>query len=138
MTETAFPAIGPQQIDTVLRYLPLFEAEDFAPGEWQTQEGHLPYFLFSPAVSAFVKTLYEQAILLEFDWTSWREEAQRYRSDPSSLEQADLLTLRKLLTVHVRADRFVEGHLASMFEAGHMLAILRRLKQIRQNMAGGA
>jgi hypothetical protein len=42
------------------------------------------------------------------------------------------MTLRKLLTTHVRADRFVEGHLAGVLESGHMLAILRRLKDIRQ------
>jgi hypothetical protein len=138
MTETGFPAPGPQQIDAVLRYLPLFECRNFAAGEWQTQEGQLPYFVFSPGVNAFVQTLYEQGMLLEFDWTSWKDEAQRYRSDPSSLEQADLLTLRKLLTVHVRADRFVEGHLASIFETGHILAILHRLRQMRQNMPGSA
>jgi len=40
----------------------------------------------------------------------------------------------ELLTAHVRGDRFVEGHLASVFESGHITAILRRLKQIREEM----
>ena len=44
-----------------------------------------------------------------------------------ALASADLLTLRKLLTTHIRADRFTEGHL----ESGHITAILRQLKQIR-------
>jgi hypothetical protein len=36
---------------------------------------------------------------------------------------------------HVRADRFVEGHLASVLESGHITAILRRLRGIREQMA---
>ena len=40
----------------------------------------------------------------------------------------------ELVTAHVRADRFVEGHLVSVFESGHITAILRRLKQIREEM----
>lgn len=42
------------------------------------------------------------------------------------------LTLRKLLTAHVRADRFSEGHLASVLESRHITAMLRRLKRIRE------
>jgi hypothetical protein len=50
---------------------------------------------------------------------------------------ADLLTLRKLLTLHVRGDRFVEGHLASVLESGHVTDILERMQQIRDAMVGG-
>ena len=73
-------------------------------------------------------------MIIPFDWRSWSEEAERYQMDPEALQAADLLTLRKLLTAHVRAERFAEGHLASVFESGHIAAILRRLKQIRAEM----
>ncbi len=138
MTESAIPEIGPRQVDAVLRYLPLFERENFVPGEWQTPEGQFQWFLYSPEVDAFVRTLYEQAIILVFDWPSWKEEAERYESDPSSLEQADLLAVRKLLTAHVRADRFTEGHLGSVLRSGHIVGILRRLKRIRETMGRSA
>ena len=46
------------------------------------------------------------------------------------LSKANLQTLRKLLTAHVRADRFTEGHLAAMFESGHMTMILKRIAEI--------
>ncbi len=130
--------VRPGQIDAVLKYLPIFEGGDFEPGEWLTREGCFPNFLYSPEVNDFIQTLYEQGIIYVFGWTSWKEEAERYQSDLNSLAGADLLTLRKLLAAHVRADRFVEGHLASVFESGHITAILRRLKQIRDKMAGGA
>jgi len=86
-------------------------------------------------VDGFIRTLNEQNVLVPFDWPSWQEEAQRYRSDPEALAGANLLTLRRLLTTHVRADRFVEGHLASVLESGHITAILCRLREIREQMA---
>ena len=46
----------------------------------------------------------------------------------------DVLSLCKLLTTHVRTDRITEGHLANVLESGHITAILRRLKQIRDAM----
>lgn len=61
--------------------------------------------------------------MVVFDWVRWRAKV----SDPTALGGADLLTLRKLLTFHVRADRFSEGHLISAFEKGHITTILRRL-----------
>jgi hypothetical protein len=43
--------------------------------------------------------------------------------------------VRKLLTTHIRADRFIEGHLAGVLENGHIVAVLRRLRTIRDQMA---
>lgn len=122
--------VGPGQIDEVLEFLPAFESPGYKFGEW----ADAGYFSYSPEVDDWIRALYEQNFFLTFDWTRWKEEAQRYRSEPGALETADLLTLRKLLTTHVRADRFVEGHLASVLESGHVTAILRRLKQIRGQM----
>jgi hypothetical protein len=85
-------------------------------------------------VDDFIKALYAQNVIISFDWTGWRREAQRYQTDPRALATADLLTLCKLLTLHVRADRFSEGHLASVLESGHITAVLRRLKQIRDQI----
>jgi hypothetical protein len=56
--------------------------------------------------------------------------AVKYVNDPDQIESADVEVLRKLLTTHVRQERFCEGYLAAMFENGHILALLRRLKQI--------
>jgi hypothetical protein len=134
MSEDSVPEIGLQQMDAILKYLPIFEKPDFRSGQWIEPEGQFLYFSFSPEVDEFIKMLYRQNIIVPFDWTSWREEAERYQTNPQALETADLLTLRKLLTVHVRAERFAEGHLASVFESGHIAAVLHRLKQIRGEM----
>lgn len=133
MSKDTGPEIGSRQIDRVLEFLPAFESPGYRFGEW----GDSGYFSYSPEVDDFIKTLYEQDILVAFDWMGWKEEAQRYQSEIGALQQADLLTLRKLLTAHVRADRFTEGHLASVLESGHITAILGRLKQIRDQMSHG-
>ncbi len=137
MSPDSIPEIGLQQIDAILAYLPVFEKQDYQPGHWVEREGQFPYFAFSPEVDRFIAALYRQSIIIPFDWRSWSDEAKRYESDPDALEASDLLTLRRLLTAHVRADRFVEGHLAGLFQSGHVTAILRRLKDIHDSMAGG-
>ena len=69
--------------------------------------------------------------MVVFDWSRWRAEV----SDPTAVGGADLLARRKLLTFHVRADRFSEGHRISVFERGYIIAILRRLAEIRRQIA---
>lgn len=45
--------------------------------------------------------------------------------------------MQKLLTTHVRKERFCSGHLAGMIENGHILALLKRLAAIRADMVIG-
>ena len=59
---------------------------------------------------------------------------RRHWFGPEMLEPADLETIRKLLTLHVRKERFCEGHLLGMFESGHLTKLLRRLHAIRRDM----
>jgi hypothetical protein len=135
MSKDSVPEVGLEQIDAILKYLSIFEKPGYQFGQWVEPEGQFPYFSFSPEVDEFIGALRKQGVIIPFDWRNWRKEAARYQTNPEALETADLLTLRKLLTVHVRAERFSEGHLASVFESGYIMAILRRLKQIRESMA---
>jgi hypothetical protein len=131
-SESDVPAIEPKQLDAVLRFLPKFEQPEVVFGEWRSPEGQVPYYSMTGEAMDFFRAI--QPILFPFDWPSWQEEAERYVVDPQALATADLLTLRKLLTTHVRKDRFVEGHLGGMLESSHITAILRRLKEIREQM----
>ena len=132
MAPNATPDVSPEQLDAVLKFLPIFESKEFSCGEWVVRKGYMPHFRYDPDVDGFVLALYQQHIVLQFDWVSWKDEAKRYMASPDSLAEADLLTIRKLLTTHHRADRFVEGHLGQIFESGHIVEILRRLKAIRE------
>ena len=46
------------------------------------------------------------------------------------LENLDLLDTLKLMTAHIRLDRFCEGHLASALRDGEFPAVLRQLQRL--------
>ena len=131
----ADPPLTSDNLQAVLKFLPLFEQPDFSPGEWITQEGHLPYFSFTPTVLDFIRALSGNGFIQPFDWMNWRE-GEQLVDHPALLRRANLQTLRKLLTAHVRADRFTEGHLAGTFESGHMTLILKQMAEIHDSEAG--
>jgi hypothetical protein len=129
-----------ERIDAILQFLPKFEANGATAGEWSTPEhrdGHftMPMFMRSPELAAFEQALYRYGWVAKFDWTEWQEEAVRLVDSPEALRTTDLATLQKLLTTHVRKERFCEGHLAAMFECGHIAAILCRVKELRSAVA---
>jgi len=105
------PEISRENIAAVLKYIPIFEAENINPDE----------------IYNFMQVLYDNNIIYSFDWPAWEDEAEKLHEKPDALALSDLETLRKLLTVHVRKDRFCEGHLAGVIRDGHVLAILKRL-----------
>ena len=131
--------------DRLLAYLPTFEREDFEFAREVTSSGYaiirpetgsrteIPYYDWSPEVHEFHDVLYSVGVIMPFfDWASWHEEAKRFIDDPKALQEADELTLRRLLTDHARAERFSEGHFVEMLESGHITAILRRAKELRE------
>lgn len=129
----------PQRIDALLEFLPKFEAGGASAGDWtptQERDGCLtmPAFNLSPELAAFEQALYQYGWVAKFEWPDWQEKAARLVDSPESVRTADLETLQKLLTTHVRKERFCEGHLAAMFECGHITAILHRLKELRKTV----
>lgn len=129
----ADPPLTPNNLLPVLKFLPVFDQIDFSPGEWIDGEGHLPYFEYSNVILDFLRTLGENGFIQPFDWPQWVEGRQLV-NNPPLLSKASLQTLRKLLTAHVRADRFSEGHLAAMFESGHITMILKRMAELQHSM----
>lgn len=127
------------RIDALLAFVPALEAR-FA-GHWEggdrRQDGTItaPWFDYSPEVLNFIRACGKNGWLRVYNWPEWQPSAIRLYEDPRLLAGADLDTLRKLLTLHIRKDRFSEGHLAAMVEAGHISAILDRLAEIRRTMA---
>ena len=127
--------IKPAQIDALMPFLGKFEEAGFSAGDWKVEEGHFPWFNFDEIVMDFIQVLYNNDwVTPQFDWTEWQESAKQYIESREMVESADAVTIQKLLTTHARADRFCEGHLASMFENGHILALLQRLKVLWAEM----
>ena len=91
----------------------------------------MPDVIFSDEVSEFIAACYaSRLVLTDFDWQAWQDEETAYEDHPEKVDSADLETLLRLLTTHLRADRFCEGHLLGMFESGHIVRFLRRLKEL--------
>ncbi len=126
--------ITSQQLDAILPFLDRFTAEGFTVGTWHSPPGQFPWFEFSQSVSEFQKALYDNGWIKPFDWGKWQDTARQYVEEPEKIESADATTIQKLLTTHARKERFCEGHLAAMFENGHIVALLRRLREIRRTV----
>lgn len=125
------------QIEALLPFVRTFEIMGFQCGECPQSEPDSPHgsiipgFGASDPVASFVAALHDQGWILQaFDWNVWQDDAARYVTSPELVASADAETIRKLLTSHVRRDRESQGHLAAQFESGHILALLRRLKEI--------
>ncbi len=126
-------------IDKILSYLPVFEQKDYQFSIFHQSkliEGrlHEPYYEYSEEVDGFMQALYDGGFIYPFDWPAWQDEASKYYSNPDMLKTADFSTVVKLLTVHIRMERFCEGCLNFSLKDGHINDILRRLKEIRQEM----
>ena len=93
----------------------------------------MPFYVRSPIVGEFVGGLDKKGLLVPFDWMAWSDTADSYIGNPESLLDASADVCFKLLTLHIRADRFTDGHLAQMLENGHITTILKRLREIRKS-----
>lgn len=65
-----------------------------------------------------------------FEWMRWPAYRQRQVEQPAFIAVADLETLRRVTTTHVRLERFVSGHLLRMQEVGVPTAIVDRLRAL--------
>ena len=126
--------LSAEHIDAVLEFLPFLADEGFKPvKEVVCEPGHFGYQVWDPVLERLYSALHDNGFIVPFDWPSWQDKARQYLEFPELMESADLNTLRKLLTLHVRKDRFCEGHFTAMVKIGHIRLLLERLKVIRDS-----
>ena len=124
--------ISASDLDAVIQFLPYFANPNNEFYETD-RSSILEPCLYSREVADFLHILFKRNLICrQFDWTSWHDEAENYRNNPNLMDNADLDIVIKLLTTHVRADRFVGGHLADIIDSSHLLRILQRLAEIRK------
>jgi hypothetical protein len=81
-------------------------------------------------IPTFVQLAYDDGWMVAgFDWTDWTE-GRAIVHDKALIEDADLLTIRKLITALVRSDRFCEESLQAAYEEGTITAILARISKM--------
>ncbi len=104
-------------------YLPTFERPDY------------PFareFGWPSEVDEYHRAIYDAGFIFQFDWGAWHAEAERFFGDPAALVGADEAVLRRLLTFHIRKERFVEDHILEILRSGHVAAVLRRAGELRR------
>jgi hypothetical protein len=87
-----------------------------------------------PVIYELMHCLNQNNFVQSFDWPTWQGEAEQFYENKKPIEMADLDTCVKLLTTHVRKDRFCSGHFGEMVKAGHIQKILTRLDTLRDSI----
>lgn len=81
----------------------------------------------------FANALYDDGVLVVFDWIEWRDQAHVLLETSGAMERASLDDVRRLLTMLVRQERFAEGTLAHAAEHGWLHAALARMRDVSSN-----
>jgi Family of unknown function (DUF6508) len=140
MSEEAKP---PSRADLawLIGHIEAFERPGMRFGEWYShasKTGVPPnWWHWSPSkeVDDFLKGLNVHGLIVDFDWSNWNR-LEHYKARPDAVGSAPLEDCLKLLTAHVRADRFVEGHFASTLESGELQRLLRRIRELLEAEGG--
>jgi len=67
--------------------------------------------------------------LTGFDYNKWIAESKTDIQNIDSLDQYDLETMRKIITAHIRINRFVGGHLNKLIDNGFMQKFVQSLNR---------
>ncbi|GAK55508.1 Alr3803 protein [Candidatus Vecturithrix granuli] len=133
--------ITQEGIDRLVAFLPLLSAPNARHGTYpdvvKNNNDNLLYIpsILSETASEFVQACYEEGFVQPFDWGEWSERHKDELNSAAFIDGADLTTIVKLLTTHIRADRFCDGHLLSMLEDGSIAKILKRLEHIKSELS---
>ena len=89
----------------------------------------LPYFVEEPIVNEFREIVYQIPIIIDFNWSGWNDGRKMASDENFDFDTIDIPKKCKLITTVVRNDRFCDGALASAFERGTILKILRSIER---------
>ena len=116
-----------------LVFLPVFSAPDFHPvqqmhgGNGADGTMQFPCPEYHPEVERFIQAA-SMDCWQDFHYSP--EAMAKMIADPEQVQSATLDQIRSLLTYCVRGERFCDGHIGHLIEAGHVARILERLKEI--------
>jgi hypothetical protein len=121
----ALPNISRAAVAQVLDLVPHLTTLSAVAG---TVESH-------PDLQTAIDRMNETGFIAPFDWNAEFGERLDALADDNVLHNADLETLRKIFTAHVRLNRFRQGYLDEMVKQGKWNAMLARLQWLYDNNA---
>ena len=127
-------SLKPNDWNRLFELLPKIEAtEKF--GEWKGGEElddgsfTMPYCEWNEIIREVVHTFNELNLLVKFDWVNWTEGKTILNNKDFDYSKLDTVTLCKLFTTIIRADRFNEGGLILCFNNGIVSNIIKAMQQ---------
>ncbi len=121
------------QADRLLHHLEVFETPGILLLVGKSSRPGISRALWSPEVCDLIRTVGS----LMGSVTSHREDiidTASFARQPALLLGTRPDLLFELLFRHIRCDSVYAGHLASVLKSGHILAILRRLRELRPTL----
>lgn len=88
-----------------------------------------PYWISHDVVDKVVNTISELNLMPVFDWNNWKEGRSILNNPSFDYKTLDTITLCKLFTVIIRANRFNDGYLVSCFKNGIVPKIIKAIRQ---------
>jgi Family of unknown function (DUF6508) len=85
-----------------------------------------------PLLASIAKT----KLIVPFAWERWEIGKKILSKDDFNYTTLDILTICKLITTIVKANRLATGVFAQSLADGSMLALLKAFKQKKEEMAG--
>lgn len=83
---------------------------------------------------SFLDALNYTGFVENFDYVSWMQQRDQVNDMPGNMTEevknADMEELRKLITMHIRIERFSEGHIQKLYEKGFFTGFFDRLEEL--------
>ncbi len=113
-----------QEIDSSDKFYEIVESKKNEDGVIS-----MPYFKTSETIDKFLKIVHNLPLLVVFDWSGWEEGTNMINDIDFDYDKIDIPTKCKIITAIVRKDRFCDGTIASAFEDGLILKILKSIQK---------
>lgn len=129
-------AVTREDVDALLKYLPLFEKPGRKFARWPRLESHggvmqWPHPDYDDDVEEFFALAARECWV---DYEYMEKDAARMLEDDAFVARANLEQVKTMLTFCVRGERFCDGHWEGLLTGGRIIALLRRLKALREEV----
>lgn len=93
-----------------------------------------PYVVNNPLIDDFSNFMYEKGLIINFEWTEWKEGHDWFRNtDNSKYKNLDIVIALKLITLVIRKNRFHDGVLGEAFSSDDIPKILNFIAGLGKN-----
>lgn len=121
-------------LQNILKYKNYFENQENEFYSVKTEMSLIDPYIYTKETSNFINDLYHENFIQPFDWAEFQKNNRKFFENPDMLQEANIITLKKILTTIIRGDRFNSGFLAHYIDNNYLLNIIIRLNEIYEEI----